>query len=126
MTTATLFPLEHLALTGMVEQLTELGYTDLRTNYPLRAFPDMQETAALVAFDGDEPVVLCYPVEAGQVGDPRLQEAAKFQASAIGPTQSAPFFWVSDGEAHYCYDIGRAAALHTPPAPARRFSTRPP
>ena len=95
----------------MIARLTVLGYADLRKDVPLMAFPDLDDMAALVAFDGHEPVVLCYPVDRGRSGDPILQEAAKFQASAIGPDQSAQFVWVSDGESDYFYDLGRDTAI---------------
>jgi len=116
MTASTLFPLGHPALASMREKLAELGYDDLRPNYPLAAFPDMDETAALIAFDGDDPVVLCYPVDVGRVDDPVLQEAAKFQAGSVGTDQAAQFVWVSDGEADYFFDIGRGTAIPTLPA----------
>ncbi len=111
MSTPTLFPIEHPALLRMTSHLQELGYTDLRPEHPLRAFPDMEDIASLVAYDDSDPVVLCYPVDRGRIGDPILQEAAKFQASAIGPDQSAQFVWVSDGESDYFYDLGRDTAI---------------
>jgi type I restriction enzyme M protein len=111
-----LFPQEYPALATMREQLVELGYDDLQTNYPLTAFADMNETAALIAFDNGDPVVLCYPVKTGQVDDPVLQEAGKFQAGSVGPEQSAQFVWVSDGEVSYIYDLGRDTAIQTLPA----------
>jgi len=116
MTAPKLFPLEHPALARMQETLTELGYEDQRSNYQLAAFPDMKETAALLTFDGDAPVVLCYPVDVGLVDDPGLQEAAKFQAGSVGPDQAAQFVWVSDGETDYLFDIGRGAAISALPA----------
>jgi type I restriction enzyme M protein len=111
MTDPTQFPLENPVLSRMHQHLTELGYTDLHPNYPLAAFPDMEEKAALIAFDDDDPVVLCYPVEAGGADDPVLQEAAKFQAGSVGPDQTAQFVWVSDGEVDYFFDMGRSTAI---------------
>jgi len=111
MTKAAAISAAHSILNGMSEKLVELGYQDLRLDVPLLAFSDMLEKAALVAFDEEIPVVLCYPVQPGQVNEPVLQEAAKFQASAIGFDQSAYFVWVSDGESHYFYDIGRDSAI---------------
>lgn len=96
--------------------LQELGYTDLRSEHPLRAFPDMDDVASLVVYDGSNPVVLCYPVDKGQIGDPVLHEAAKFQASAIEIDQSAQFVWVSDGESDLFYDLGRDTAISMLPA----------
>ena len=116
MTSPTLFPLEHPALSQMRETLTELGYDDLRPNYRLAAFPDMEDTAALIAFDDDDLVVLCYPVDTGRVDDPVLQEAAKFQAGSVAPDQTAQFVWVSDGEADYFFDMGRNTAIPALPA----------
>ena len=116
MTSPTLFPLDHPALPRIREALAELGYDDLRANYPLTAFPDMEERAALIAFDGDDPVVLCYPVDVGQVGSPVLQEAAKFQAGSVGADQAAQFVWVSDGEANYFFDLGRGTPIPALPA----------
>lgn len=104
----------------MATRLIELGYTDLRRDVPLMAFPDLDDRAALIAFDSSEPVVLCYPVDRGRSGDPILQEAAKFQASAIGPDQSAQFVWVSDGESDYFYDLGQGTAISRLPARADR------
>jgi type I restriction enzyme M protein len=118
MTSQTLFPLEHPAVQQMCETLIELGYDDLRPNYPLTAFPDMEDVAALVAFDGDDAVVLCYPVDTGGVDDPVLQEAAKFQAGSVGPEQTAHFAWLSDGEANYVFDMGRNTAIPALPAKA--------
>ena len=46
------------ALGYMEKQLRALGYDDLRFDCPL---VDIQEIAALAAFDGDDPVVVCYP-----------------------------------------------------------------
>lgn len=110
-TSPTLFPLDHPALSRMREALTELGYDDLRSNYPLAAFPDMEDSAALIAFDGHDPAVLCYPVDVGRVDDPVLQEAAKFQAGSVGPDETAQFVWVSDGEANYFFDMGQNTAI---------------
>lgn len=111
MNTTFLVASTHPAITNMAAKLKELGYDDLQSNVTLMAFPDLDDTAALVAFDGQAPVVLCYPVDRGRVGDPIPQEAAKFQAYGIGPGQPASFAWVSDGEADYIYDIGRDTAL---------------
>ena len=111
MTSPTSFPLDHPALSGMRKVLTELGYDDLRSNYLLAAFPDMEDPAALIAFDGHDPVVLCYPVDVGRVDDPVLQEAAKFQAGSVGPDKTAQFVWVSDGEGNYLFDMVRGAAI---------------
>lgn len=118
MTSQTLFPLEHPVLQQMRETLADLGYDDLRPGYPLAAFPDMEDMAALIAFDGGDPVVLCYPVDAGGVNDPVLQEAAKFQAGSVGPEQTAQFVWLSDGEANYFFDMGRNTAIPALPAKA--------
>ncbi len=117
MTSPTLFPLEHPALPGMHERLFVLGYHDLRPDYPLLPYLDMNEKAALVAFDDDDPVVLCYPVDNGKVQDSVFQEAAKFQACSIGE-QEAQFVWVSDGESDYFFDVGRETAISALPARA--------
>jgi type I restriction enzyme M protein len=109
---------DHPALLRMRERLTELGYDDLRFDHPLEAFAEVQQDkAALVAFDGDAPVILCYPVEVGHVDDPILQEAAKFQACSVGQ-EEAQFAWVSDGEADYFFDVGRETAISELPAKA--------
>lgn len=115
MTSQTPFPLEHPALQSIHDALTELGYDDLRLNCPLTAFPDMEDIAALIAFDGGDPVVLCYPVDVGKVDDPVLQEAAKFQAGSVRPEQTAQFVWLSDGKANYFFDMGSSTAIPTLP-----------
>lgn len=113
----TLFSAENPLIKHMKTRLTELGYTEIRSNYPLSEVPDQGETAALVAFDNALPVVLCYPVDAGRVGDAILQEAAKFQAFSVDSQNPACFVWLSDGEADYFFDIGRDTAI--PKLPAR-------
>jgi hypothetical protein len=76
MTSQTLFPLEHPALQSMREALAEWGYDDLRPNYPLRAFHDVGDLVVQIAFDDPDPVVLCHPVDVGNVDDPGSQVAA--------------------------------------------------
>jgi type I restriction enzyme M protein len=115
MTQETLFAIDNPVLARMHETLTDYGYLDLRAGYSLQAFPDMEEVAALIAFDDDEPVVLCYPVDTGCVDDPVLQEAAKFQAGSVGPDNTAHFVWVSDGQADYFFDMGRDIAISALP-----------
>ena len=116
MTPATLFPTENLILKRMMARLTELGYADLRTDYPLPVVPDESEAAAMVAFDEGLPVVLCYPVDVSRVGDAILQEAAKFQAFSVDTQNPARFVWISDGDADYFFDIGRDTAIPKLPA----------
>lgn len=117
--TSKMLEAEHPALSKMREVLTDLGYDDLRANYPLAVYADMKQKAALVAFEGDDPVVLCYPVDVGRVDDPVFQEAAKFQACTIVTGErTAQFVWVSDGVADYFFDIGRNTAIPTLPAKA--------
>jgi len=113
----TLLPAENPIVKNMMARLMELGYTELRSNYPLPEVPDEGETAAVVAFDDGLPVVLCYPVDAGRVGDAILQEAAKFQAYSVDSQNPARFVWLGDGEADYFFDIGRDTAI--PKLPAR-------
>lgn len=94
----------------MQQTLAGLGYTDLRHDCPLAALPDAQEQAALVAFDGDTPLVLCYPA-ATSANSPQEREAARFQAAAISPDKTARFVWVSDGTANYYLDTERDIAI---------------
>lgn len=100
----------------MREVLTERGYTGIRSDYVLTRFPDTDESAALVAFEGDDPQVLCYPVNEGDVDNPWLQEAAKFQAGAIAPGKAAHCVWVSDGISSYVFDMVRDRVLASLPS----------
>jgi type I restriction enzyme M protein len=99
----------------MREGLEALGY-DVRSDVSLTAFPDSQDVAALIGYDNDEPVVLCFPVASDQVADPVLQEAAKFQAGAVGSDQTAHYVWISDGVANYYYTMERETAIAALPA----------
>ncbi|MCW3053205.1 MAG: hypothetical protein JWN14_2375, partial [Chthonomonadales bacterium] len=103
-------PLQNPVVQRMQQALTELGYTDLRADCPLMAMPDTQEKAALVAFDGDTPLVLCYPA-ARSVNSPQEREAARFQAATISDAKSARFVWVSDGVSNYYLDTERDVAI---------------
>ena len=108
----------------MQETLVSLGYS-WRASVPLTAFPDLQDIAALIGFDGDEPVVLCYPVDVGQVVDAGQQEAAKFQASAVSSEQNAQYVWISDGETDYYYDMARETPFAVlPPRASWRSEAR--
>lgn len=100
------------ALGYMEKQLRALGYADLRFDCPL---VDIQEIAALAAFDGDDPVVVCYPVADGRVEDPALQMAAQAQAYLIG-AQPAQFVWVSDGKVDYYFDVAAETTVASLPA----------
>jgi len=91
--------------------LTDHGYTDQREDVELTALPDIAETAALVAFEGGRPAVLCYPCDYGDVNDTALREAAMFEASAIAPGQEAQIVWVSDGTSSYIYDTHSQTVL---------------
>jgi len=103
-------PLQNPVVQRMQQALTELGYTDLRADCPLLAMPDTQEKAALVAFDGDTPLVLCYPA-VRSVNSPQEREAARFQAATISDDKSARFVWVSDGVSNYYLDTERDLAI---------------
>jgi len=85
--------------------LRNLGYTDLRDDYPLTAVPTRGDRAVLLAFDGTDPAVLCYPVNPGEVGDPMIREAALFQAAAVAQGVTSRFVWVSDGLSDLFYDF---------------------
>jgi hypothetical protein len=89
----------------MEETLQSRGYTDLREEYELTGVADLDEEAALVAFDGEAPLVLCYPVDEGEVENPAYHEAAKFQAGVIAPGKVASIAWISDGHASYVFDV---------------------
>jgi hypothetical protein len=89
----------------MRDKLKDRGYKDLRTDVELTGLPDLDDKAELVAYDGDRPLVLCYPVSSGDVDDAASQEAAIFQASAIAEGQTASLVWVSDGDDSYVYDM---------------------
>jgi hypothetical protein len=92
-------------LDWMKDELRRLGYDDLKTDFELTTFPDLEETAALVAFDGGEPAVVCLPVDPGEVDDAAYREAARFQSAAVAPGKTARFAWVSDGVLSYVYDM---------------------
>jgi hypothetical protein len=100
--------------------LVERGYQNVRVNYPIAGFPDldpgMDDVAALVAFDGDDPIVLGYPVDEGDVDNPWLQEAAKFQAGIVTSGKAARLVWVCDGISSYVFDIARDRLLPSLPS----------
>ncbi len=87
------------------DELKRLGYNDVRKDYELTGFRDLDEEAALIAFVDEEPYVLCYPVNDGEVGDAAHREAARFQAGSVAPDKSAHYAWVSDGVSSYIYDL---------------------
>lgn len=94
-------PSQNPALIYMEQHLRAWGYTDLRFEYPVS---DLDELAALVAFDDAEPIILCYPVAEGQVEIPALQMAAQAQACLLN-SREAKFVWLSDGKADYYFDL---------------------
>ncbi len=95
----------------MEDTLRDRGYQDLREDYDLTGLPDLDETADLVAFDGEDPLVLCYAVDEGDAEASSYHEAAKFQAGAIAPGKVARIAWVSDGKASYIFDMERDRVL---------------
>ncbi|MDQ2732911.1 MAG: hypothetical protein M3Y56_14730, partial [Armatimonadota bacterium] len=97
-------PREGQVLSNMAHVLTGLGYHDLRYDCPLKAFPDMGGTAALVAFAAAKPLILCYPTDGQGSQDPTIREEARFQAAAVDPDGGARFVWVSDGSQDYFFD----------------------
>jgi hypothetical protein len=102
--------------------LHRLGYEEIRQDYPLTGIPERRDRAALLAFDCEEPVILCYPVSRGQVADPLIREAALFQAGAVSPRHRAHFVWVSDCIDDFFYNFNaRVVISHLP---ARRSSFR--
>jgi hypothetical protein len=103
-------------ISHMKRTLQCLGYTDLRHNYPLTAIPERDDHAALIAFEGSEPVVLCYPVYRSEVGDPLIREAAFFQAGAVAINHTAHYVWVSDGVDDFFYDFRRSVVISELPS----------
>lgn len=95
----------------MEDVLRQQGYSDFREDYKLTGIPDLDEEAALVAFDGEDPAVLCYPVDDGEVDNPAYFEAAKFQAGVIAPGKVARVAWVSDGHSSYIFDMEQDRVL---------------
>jgi hypothetical protein len=91
--------------------LRNLGYSDLRDDYPLTAVPSRADRAVLLAFDGADPAVLCYPVAPGEVGNPMIREAAMFQAGAVAPGVTSRYVWVSDGINDFFYDFHARLAI---------------
>jgi|GEM_PF-5368556 len=87
------------------DELERLGYKDLRRDYELTGFRGLDEEAALIAFVDDDPVVLCYPVSEGGVGDATYREAARFEAGSVAPGKTARYAWLSDGLTSYIYDL---------------------
>jgi len=89
----------------MADVLRERGYQDLREDVELTGVPDLNEKAELIAFDGAEPLVLCYPVNDYEVENPSYHEAAKFQAGVVAPGKMARIAWVSDGHSNFIFDM---------------------
>jgi type I restriction enzyme M protein len=107
-----------LALQRMRERLEELGYTDLRSPFTLMEIePGKTEHAALVAFDDDEPIVLCHPVDEGEAEKLIFQEEAKFKAGIVMPDNGARFVWVSDGSFDFYFHTVRESPV--PELPTR-------
>lgn len=100
----------------MSSALKRLGYTDLRLDYRLTAISDRNDYAALIAFSGADPMVLCYPVSRGQVDDLAIREAALFHAGAVAPDKTARYVWVGDGASDYFYDSSTSTVLGSLPA----------
>jgi len=99
----------------MKSALQRLGYTDIRDDYALTGIPSRNDRAALLAFDGQDPAVLCYPTNPGEVFDPMIREAALFQAGEVGLNQTAHYVWVSDGIDDFFYDFrGRVVIAQLP------------
>jgi hypothetical protein len=98
----------------MHQVLKSLGY-EVRMNVPLAAFDDLEEKASLVAYDGEEPIVVCFPVSHG-ADDAAIREAARFQAHALDPKRPARFIWVGDETGDYFLDIGKDEAVSSLPA----------
>jgi hypothetical protein len=96
--------------------LLNLGYTDIRQNEPLTAIPQRADRAALLAYNGLVPAVLCYPVERGEVEDPMIREAALFQAGAVTASTTAHYVWVSDNVSDFFYDFSNSVVVSSLPA----------
>ncbi|MDD5367601.1 MAG: N-6 DNA methylase [Anaerolineaceae bacterium] len=105
-------------LERMRQALQELGYTDLRSPYRLSGFAGLEgieDTAALVAFDQGDPVVLCHPAPSGQVDNEAIQKDAQFKAGSVGLDQIARYVWVSDGSFDYYFDMAKESAVQALP-----------
>ncbi|HBY97766.1 MAG TPA: hypothetical protein DEP84_28130 [Chloroflexi bacterium] len=112
------------ALDRMRQTLEELGYTELRSPYQLlglAGIEGVEVTAALVAFDQGDPVILCHPVAPGLADKEGVQKDAQFKAGSIGPGQIVRYVWVSDGTYDYFFDMARESAV---PALPRRENWR--
>jgi hypothetical protein len=103
----------------MRNTLREHGYSDIRSQVPLAAFPDVNETASVVAFENNLPVVLCYPVDSG-VDDISVREAARVQAMGINTEHPARVVWISDGNEDYYYDVAKNVAIPRLPSDFRQ------
>lgn len=105
------------ALQRMRETLEGLGYTDLRSPFTLMEIePGKREQAALVAFDGNEPVVLCHPVEEGEAEKPAVQDEAKFKAGIVMLDKVARYVWVSDGDFDIYFNMARESPVSDLPS----------
>jgi hypothetical protein len=89
----------------MRDKLQDRSFEDIREDVKLTGLSDLDDDATLVAYSGSKPVVLCYPVDEGDVENSGVQEAAIFQANAIAPGVAAKYAWVSDGKKNYIYDV---------------------
>jgi len=106
----------------MITLLRQHGYSDIRHHVPLDAFPESTDTAEIVAFEDDLPVVLCCPVKSG-VDDVSLREAARVKAIGVRPEHPARIVWISDGKRDYYYDVQENVAIsYLPKGPEQDLS----
>jgi type I restriction enzyme M protein len=112
------------------QKLSSLGYQDVRENFELfdpLGDGSMAATADVVAFDGNEPVVLFAAVAKGESSKPSVQDDARFKAG-LGASAEKPFLfvWVSDSEIDYVLDLQKDAQIAAVPSVSEwRAAARP-
>ena len=94
-----------IANSGTVGEPITLVTVQLQPGTVAEAPQNTDGRDVLLAFDGTDPAVLCYPVNPGEVGDPMIREAALFQAAAVAQGVTSRFVWVSDGLSDLFYDF---------------------
>ncbi len=101
-----------LALEKMRARLQELGYSEVIENLELLTIdPDEIKSCPLVACDGEEVVIFCWPVDTGLAQYVAVQDDGVFWSRLIGDGRIAHFVWVSDGDVDYFFDNQRNTSI---------------
>lgn len=107
--------------------LRALGYDDLRRDVPLERAGSDAPCARMVAYKDGAPAILVFRTTAGRLGDPLVDEDARFQAKALSRVAGPRFVYITDGAANRYLsldedrvvpELPRAKSPRTPPPPA--------